>query len=70
MVAENGGSLEQKNKAKAWESLADGSAHASLNLRYSLEAGKKYVFGAGFASNNQLTISPGFCEGVVTIVRT
>ncbi len=29
-----------------------------------------YVFGAGLATNAAVTISPGYCIGVVTIVRT
>lgn len=52
------------------EATSDGSAHASINMRYPLEAGKNYVFGAGFASNFPMTVSPGYCQGVVTIVRS
>jgi hypothetical protein len=70
MVAENGGQLQAKNPVDAAESLQDGSAHATLNLRYPLVAGKTYVFGAGLASNAPVTISPGYCYGVVTIVRS
>jgi len=33
-------------------------------MRYPLEAGKSYVFGAGFASNAPVSIRPGFCQGV------
>jgi hypothetical protein len=51
------------------ESLSDGTAQASVDLRYPLEAGKTYVFGAGFASNNPVTINPGYCMGTVTIAR-
>lgn len=68
MVGENGGQLLQKNQVDAAESLQDGTAHATLNLRYPLAAGKSYVFGAGFASNSAVSIAPGYCYGVVTIV--
>jgi len=33
-------------------------------MRYPLEAGKSYVFGAGFASNAPVSIGPGFRHGV------
>ena len=52
------------------ESLTDGMAHAGAVLAVPLTAGKPYVFGTAFASNNALTISPGFCQGVVQIVKT
>jgi hypothetical protein len=70
MVGENGGQLQAKNTVDAAESLQDGTAHATLNVRYPLVAGKTYVFGAGLASNAAVTISPGYCYGVVTIVRS
>jgi hypothetical protein len=70
MVAENGGQFQAKNTVDAAESLQDGTGHATVNLRYPLEAGKSYVFGAGFATNNGVSISPGYCHGVVTIVRS
>jgi hypothetical protein len=69
MVSVNGGVLAQKNSFDSAESFSDGSAHTAVNLRYPLEAGKTYVFGAGFASNFPVTISPGYCQGVVTIAR-
>jgi hypothetical protein len=70
MVAENGGQFQPKNTVDAAESLQDGTAHATVNVRYPLEADKKYVFGAGVASNAAVTISPGYCQGVVMIVRS
>jgi hypothetical protein len=69
MVSVNGGALAQKNSFDSAESFSDGSAQATINMRYPLEAGKTYVFGAGFASNFPVTISPGYCQGVVTIAR-
>jgi hypothetical protein len=51
------------------ESLSDGTAHATIDMRMPLEAGKSYVFGAGFSSNGALKISTGYCMGTVTIVR-
>jgi Collagen triple helix repeat (20 copies) len=69
MVSVNGGVLAQKNTFDSAESFSDGSAHTSTNMRYPLEAGKTYVFGAGFASNFPVTINPGYCQGVVTIAR-
>jgi hypothetical protein len=69
MVAENGGQLLPKNTVDAAESLEDGAAHATIDLRYPLEAGKSYIFAAGFASNAPVSISPGYCQGVVTIAR-
>ena len=70
MVGENGGQLLPKNTVDAAESLQDGTAHATVNVRYPLEAGKTYVFGVGLASNSALAISPGYCQGVVMIVRS
>jgi hypothetical protein len=70
MVGENGGALQPKNTVDAAESLQDGTGHATVNVRYPLVAGKTYVFGAGFASNSAVSISPGYCQGVVTIVRS
>jgi Collagen triple helix repeat (20 copies) len=70
MVGENGGQLVEKNQVDAAESLSDGTAHPTLDLRYPLVAGKTYVFGAGFSTNAGVMISPGYCYGVVTIVRS
>ena len=70
MVSVNGSAFAKKNIATAGESTSDGTAHASINMRYPLEAGKTYVFGAGFASNSSMTVSPGYCQGAVTIVRS
>ena len=64
MVSVNGSAFAKKNIATAGESTSDGTAHASINMRYPLEAGKTYVFGAGFASNSSMTVSPGYCQGV------
>jgi Collagen triple helix repeat (20 copies) len=69
MVGENGGQLVAKNLVDAAESLQDGTAHATLDLRYQLVAGKTYVFGAGLSTNAGVAISPGYCYGVVEIVR-
>lgn len=70
MVSVNGGALAQKNLFDSVESFSDGTAHTTINMRYALEAGKTYVFGAGFASNSPVTINPGYCQGVVTIARS
>jgi hypothetical protein len=69
-VSANGGALAQKNIFASAESFSDGSAHTTINMRYPLEAGKAYVFGAGFASDFSGTINPGYCQGVVTIARS
>ena len=63
IVAENPGRL-RRNPVDPPESLQDGTGHATVNVRYALEAGKSYVFGAGFASNAPVSIRPGFCQGV------
>jgi hypothetical protein len=70
MASENGGQMEPKNSVDAAESLQDGTGHATVNMRLPLVAGKTYVFGAGLAANNAVTINPGYCTGVVTIVRS
>ena len=70
MVAEVGGSFVVKNPVDAAESLQDGTAHPTLDLRYPLVSGKTYVFGAGLSTNAGVAISPGYCFGVVTIVRS
>jgi Collagen triple helix repeat (20 copies) len=70
MASENGGQMEPKNSVDAAESLQDGTGHATVNMRLPLVAGKTYVFGAGLAANNAVAISPGYCTGVVTIVRS
>jgi hypothetical protein len=70
MVGENGGQLAEKNKVDAAESLGDGTAHPTLELRYPLAPGRTYVFGAGLSTNAGVMISPGYCSGVVTIVRS
>lgn len=70
MASVNGGPFQALNSVKQAESLADGTAHPSLDVSQPLTAGQTYVFGAGFASNNALTISTGFCQGVVEIART
>ena len=69
MASENGGQLEPKNSADAAESLQDGTGHPTVNMRLPLVAGKTYVLGAGLATNTAVTLSPGYCMGVVTIVR-
>jgi hypothetical protein len=69
MVSENFLQFHEKNTVDMAESLSDGTAQTSIDLRMPLEAGKSYVFGAGFASNNAVTINPGYCTGTVTIVR-
>lgn len=69
MASENGGQMEPKNSVDAAESLQDGTGHPTVNMRLPLVAGKTYVFGAGLATNTAVTISPGYCMGVVTIVR-
>jgi len=70
MASENGGQMEPRNSVDAAESLQDGTAHPTVSMRLPLVAGKTYVFGAGLATNSAVTISPGYCIGVVTIVRT
>jgi hypothetical protein len=77
MASVNGGtfaSLHPKMNSTEYtdmaESLADGTASASVNRVVPLQAGKSYVFGAGFASNNQVTINPGYCYGSVLILKT
>jgi hypothetical protein len=56
--------------ARAAESLSDGTAHATAQAVAQLQAGTVYRWAVGIASNNPLTINPGFCQGTVTIVRT
>jgi hypothetical protein len=72
MVSTNGGanftSVLAANTDSA-ESLQDGTANASVTKRYPLIAGTSYIFAAGFASNSALTINPGYCQGVVMIVK-
>jgi hypothetical protein len=58
------------SKEDSAESISDGVAHASIQGVYPLEAGKSYVFGAGFASNFALTVSPAYCHGAVLILKT
>jgi hypothetical protein len=70
MASLNGGAFQVLTAVDQAESLSDGTAHPSLNLGYALEAGKTYVFGAGFSSNNEMTVNTGFCQGVVEIVRS
>jgi hypothetical protein len=70
MVSVNGSLMNPVTGTDQAESLSDGTAHPSLDKLYPLQAGKTYVFGAGFSSNNELTINTGFCQGVVTIMRT
>jgi Collagen triple helix repeat (20 copies) len=69
MVSINGGAFQVASKTDSAESLSDGTAHVTVNIRVPLVAGNTYVFGAGVSSNNALTISTGFCQGVVTIVH-
>jgi hypothetical protein len=74
MISTNGSIFkeanDEANQLDMAESLSDGTAHVGIDQRVQLDAGKTYVFGAGFASNNAVTINPGYCYGVVTIVRT
>ena len=70
MVSVNGAVFAQKNVNDSANALTGGTAAPSIVVRYPLETGKSYVFAAGFASNAALTIAPGFCHGVVTILRT
>jgi hypothetical protein len=69
MVSENGGPLEQKNIYDAAESLQDGTAHVTVQLRYPLTAGKTYVFGAGIGTNSAISLSPAYCSGIAWIVH-
>ena len=57
------------NKEDSAESLQDGTAHATMFVSLPLESGKPYVFGAAFGSNAPVQIAPGYCHGVVTIVK-
>ena len=53
----------------AAESLQDGTAYAAAQAVSPLQAGTVYRWGVGLASNNAVTISPGYCRGTVMIVR-
>jgi hypothetical protein len=70
MASEDGGQWQPKNIVDAAESLQDGTAHATVSMRLPLVAGRSYVFGAGLSTNSAVSISPGYCIGVVTIVRS
>jgi hypothetical protein len=74
MVGINGGPLNgpqsRLNAQDSAESLQDGTANATVNVRYPLTAGTTYVFGAGFASNSAVSIGPAYCHGTVLIVRS
>jgi hypothetical protein len=58
------------NQNDSAESLSDGTAHASIHGVYPLEAGKSYVFAAGFATNGPLQVQPAYCHGAVLILKT
>ena len=53
----------------AAESLQDGTAYAAAQAVSTLQAGAVYRWGVGVASNNAVTLSPGYCRGTVMIVR-
>jgi len=69
MTSVDGGPMVRRNVKNAAESMVDGTAYASIVVRQKLESGRKYVFGAGFASNFEVKINPGTCFGVVTIAK-
>ena len=52
------------------DSTAAGTANPSINLVVPLQAGTNYVFGAGFASNSAMDVSPGYCYGSILILKT
>ena len=56
------------NPRDAAEEMTDGTAHATVQDVIPLNSGH-YIFAAGMASNNALTVSPGYCFGTVQIVR-
>jgi hypothetical protein len=53
MISVNGGVLEVKSPLDAAESLSDGTAHVTSQVRYPLQAGKTYVFGARFPATTR-----------------
>jgi hypothetical protein len=69
MVSENFGAFTRRNTAQAATALAITTTHVTVTVRESLEAGTSYIFGAGFAANSAVTLSPAYCVGVVTIVK-
>jgi hypothetical protein len=69
MVSENSGAFTRRNTAHAAGSLSIGTTHPTVTVRESLEAGKWYIFAAGFATNSAATITAGYCVGVVTIAK-
>ncbi|HLM73778.1 MAG TPA: hypothetical protein VK459_13830, partial [Polyangiaceae bacterium] len=70
MTSVNGGATFQVQTATdSAESMADGTANASVSKRINLVAGTTYIFGAGFSSNTAVAISTGYCEGTVMIVK-
>jgi hypothetical protein len=70
MVSVNGTAFAQKNVNDSANAVTGGTANTSIVVRYPLEADTSYVFAAGFASNMAMTISPGYCHGVITILRS
>jgi hypothetical protein len=69
MVSKNGGAFEPANLWPSVESMSDGTGQAGLSTRVALSAGSKYVFGAGFAANTQVSINGAFCQATVTIAK-
>ena len=64
----NGASFSTQTLTDSAESMSDGTANASVSKRITLNSGN-YIFGAGFSSNSAVSISTGFCEGTVIIVK-
>ncbi len=69
MTSVNGAGFAAQTLTDSAESMSDGTANASVSKRITLNAGSTYVFGAGFSSNAAVSISTGFCEGTVLIVK-
>lgn len=69
MTSVNGGAFSVQTLTDSAESMSDGTANASVSKRINLVAGWTYVFAAGFSSNSAVTVSTGYCEGTVLIVK-
>lgn len=65
----NGMTFQVQTATDSAESMADGTANASVSKRIIIPASGNYIFGAGFSSNSAVSISTGYCEGTVMIMK-
>jgi hypothetical protein len=70
MTSTNAGvSFQVQTATDSAESMADGTANASVSKRIIIPTTGNYIFGAGFSSNGPVAISTGYCEGTVMIMK-